>query len=244
MTQKWNAFVEAFVLHEGYRNVLDGLKNTLYIAFFGFLIGICIGSVIGIIKVSKNRNSFMSVISKIGDLYVGFFRGTPIIVQLLIIYYVLFPLLGIKVDKLIVAIVTFGLNSGAYVSEIMRSGIMSVDKGQLEAGRALGLSYPSAMFTIVLPQALKNSLPALGNELIALVKDTSVASFIAVCDLTQAFKNLGSSNYEYMVPYLILALFYLVIVLSLTLIIKLVEKRLRKDERQPHVSKKAKGIGA
>lgn len=244
MAQKWNAFVKAFVVNEGYRNVLDGLKNTVYIALFGFLIGICIGSVIAIIKVSKNRNTFMNVISKIGDVYVGFFRGTPIIVQLLLIYYVLFPLMGINVDKLIVAIVTFGLNSGAYVSEIMRSGILSVDKGQLEAGRALGLSYPSAMLRIVLPQALKNSLPALGNELIALVKDTSVAGFIAVFDLTQAFKLIGSSSYEYMVPYIVLALFYLVIVLALTFVIKLIEKRLRKDEKQPHKSRKLNGIGA
>lgn len=244
MAQKWNAFVKAFVVNEGYRNVLDGLKNTVYIALFGFLIGICIGSVIAIIKVSKNRNTFMNVISKVGDVYVGFFRGTPIIVQLLLIYYVLFPLMGINVDKLIVAIVTFGLNSGAYVSEIMRSGILSVDKGQLEAGRALGLSYPSAMLRIVLPQALKNSLPALGNELIALVKDTSVAGFIAVVDLTQAFKLIGSSSYEYMVPYIVLALFYLVIVLALTFVIKLIEKRLRKDEKQPHKSRKLNGIGA
>lgn len=243
MAQKWNSFVKAFVTNGGYNTVLEGLKNTIYIALFGFLIGICIGSIIAIIKVSRTRNTFMNVISKIGDIYVGFFRGTPIIVQLLLIYYVLFPLIGINVDKLIVAIVTFGLNSGAYVSEIMRSGILSVDKGQLEAGRALGLSYPSAMMKIVLPQALKNSIPALGNELIALVKDTSVASFIAVCDLTQAFKSIGSSSYEYTVPYIVLALFYLVIVLALTGIIKLIENRLRKDEKQPHKSKKLDGIG-
>lgn len=244
MAQNWDKFVKAFVTNGGYNNVLEGLKNTAYIAVFGFLIGICIGSIIAIVKVSKNRNTFMNVISKIGDVYVGFFRGTPIIVQLLLIYYVLFPLMGINVDKLIVAIVTFGLNSGAYVSEIMRSGIMSVDKGQFEAGRALGLSYPSAMLKIVLPQALKNSLPALGNELIALVKDTSVASFIAVFDLTKAFQALGTSSYEYTIPYIVLALFYLVIVLALTGIIKIIENKLRKDERQPHKSKKLKGIGA
>lgn len=123
------------------------------------------------------------------------------------------------------------MNSGAYVSEIMRSGIQSVDVGQLEAGRSLGMSYTSAMFRIVIPQAIKNSLPSLGNELIALVKDTSVAGFIAVFDLTQAFKLIGSSSYAYMIPYIVLALFYLVIVLALTLIIKLIERRLRKSER-------------
>ena len=129
------------------------------------------------------------------------------------------------------AIVTFGINSGAYVSEIMRSGILSVDAGQREAGRALGLSYPSTMLRIVLPQALKNSLPALGNELIALVKDTSVAGFIAVFDLTQAFKLIGSSSYEFMIPYLVLALFYLVIVGILTVIIKMIERRFAKSDK-------------
>lgn len=246
MALKWQTFIRSFVDNEGYKNVLDGLKNTAYIALIGFVIGVIIGSLIAIVKVASKRNGFLNFLSKIGDVYVFFFRGTPIIVQLLLIYYVLFPLMNVNVDKLVVAIVTFGLNSGAYVSEIMRSGIMSVDKGQLEAGRALGLSYPSAMLRIVLPQALKNSLPALGNELIALVKDTSVAGFIAVFDLTQAFKAIGSSSYEYMIPYIVLALFYLVIVGILTIVIKLVEKRLRKSEKRESKSQKrsAKSVGA
>lgn len=246
MALKWQTFIRSFVDNEGYKNVLDGLKNTAYIALIGFVIGVIIGSLIAIVKVASKRNGFLNFLSKIGDVYVFFFRGTPIIVQLLLIYYVLFPLMNVNVDKLVVAIVTFGLNSGAYVSEIMRSGIMSVDKGQLEAGRALGLSYPSAMLRIVLPQALKNSLPALGNELIALVKDTSVAGFIAVFDLTQAFKAIGSFSYEYMIPYIVLALFYLVIVGLLTIVIKLVEKRLRKSEKRESKSQKrsAKSVGA
>lgn len=229
--KKWEVFVRAFVTNEGYKSVLLGFKNTAYIAIFGFLIGIVIGTVIAVVKVSGKQNKIAKAVSRIGDVYVGFFRGTPIIVQLLLIYYVFFPLIGVQVDKLAVAVITFGLNSGAYVSEIMRSGIQSVDIGQLEAGRSLGLSYPTTMFRIVIPQAVKNSLPALGNELIALVKDTSVAGFIAVFDLTQAFKLLGSSSYEFMIPYIVLAIFYLVIVLALTLIIKLIERRLRKSER-------------
>ena len=229
--KKWNLFVRGFVTNGGYNSVLLGLKNTAYIAIFGFIIGIVIGTLIAIFKVSGKQNKVVKAVSRIGDVYVGFFRGTPIIVQLLLIYYVLFPLLGLHVDKLAVAIITFGLNSGAYVSEIMRSGIQSVDIGQLEAGRSVGLSYPTTMLRIVIPQAVKNSLPALGNELIALVKDTSVAGFIAVFDLTQAFKLLGSSSYEFMIPYIVLAIFYLVIVLALTLIIKLIERRLRKSER-------------
>ena len=228
----WDKFVIIFVDNGGYENVLLGLKNTAYIALFGFIIGVCLGTFIAIFKVAGNNNKVAKVLSKIGDVYVGFFRGTPILVQLLLVYYVLFPALGITVDKLIIAIVTFGLNSGAYVSEIMRSGVLSVDPGQYEAGRSLGLSYASTMCRIVLPQAMKNSLPALGNELIALVKDTSVAGFIAVFDLTAAFKLIGGAAYSYVVPYIVLALFYLVIVLALTLIIKLIERRLRKGERR------------
>lgn len=231
MEQKWQIFLRSFVENEGYKNVLLGLKHTAYIAVFGFLMGIFIGTFVAIIKVAGKQSKVFKWISKIGDIYVGFFRGTPIVVQLLLLYYVIFPLAGVKIDKLIVAIITFGINSGAYVSEIMRSGILSIDAGQREAGRALGLSYPSTMFRIVLPQALKNSLPALGNELIALVKDTSVAGFIAVFDLTQAFQLIGSSSYEFMIPYLVLALFYLVIVGILTVIIKMIERRFAKSDK-------------
>ena len=246
MALKWQTFLRSFIVNEGYKKVFEGFGNTAYIAIFGFLIGIAIGSLIAIVNVASKRNGFLNFLSKIGDVYVFLFRGTPIVVQLLLIYYVIFPLMHVNIDKLVVAIVTFGLNSGAYVSEIVRSGIMSVDKGQLEAGRALGLSYPSAMLRIVLPQAFKNSLPALGNELIALVKDTSVAGFISVCDLTQAFKALASSSYEYMVPYIVLALVYLVIVGLITLVIKLVERRLRKSEKRESKSQKraAKGVEA
>ena len=228
----WNKFYRAFVTNGGYKTVLSGLGNTVEIAIFGFLIGLAIGTIIAAVKINANRSKFAFYLSKIGDVYVGFFRGTPIIVQLLIFYYVLFPLLGISVDKLIVAIVTYGLNSAAYVSEIMRSGILSVDIGQMEAGSSLGLKYRSTMLRIVLPQAIKNVVPTLGNEIIALLKDTSVVSFIAIVDLTKAFQLIGSSTYEYIVPYIILAAIYLVIILGVTGIIKLFEKRLRKNERR------------
>ncbi len=232
MQKKWDIFVRSFVTNEGYRNVVLGLKNTAYIAVFGFLIGIVIGFIIAAIKVAGTKSKPLGILSKIGDGYVMLFRGTPIVVQLLLLYYVLFPLLGLKVNNLLVAIITFGLNSSAYVAEILRSGILSVDVGQMEAGRSLGLSYPTTMLRIVVPQAMKNSLPALGNELIALVKDTSVAGFIAVFDLTQAFKLIGSARYEFMIPYLMLAIFYLVIVMVLTVFIKLIERRLRKGDRR------------
>lgn len=232
MAAKWNKFVNAFVNNEGYKTVLEGLEATAKIALFGFLIGVVIGVVIALVSIASARSKKMKFLDAICRIYVTFFRGTPIIVQLLVGHFVLFPLIGLKIDSIVEAIFIFGFNSGAYVSEIMRSGVLSVDIGQTEAGRAIGLSFPTTMVRIVLPQAFKNSLPALGNELIALVKDTSVASFIAVVDLTQAFKLLASGTYEYVVPYLVLAAMYLVIVLFLTLLIKLLERRLRKGDRR------------
>lgn len=232
MAKKWNKFIKAFITNNGYETVLDGLVATFQIAVFGFIIGLIIGIVIAAIKQVGEKNKIAKVLSKFGDVYVAFFRGTPIIVQLLLVYYVLFPALGISVNKVIVAIVTFGFNSGAYVSEIMRGGILSVDKGQMEAGRSLGLSYAKTMFKVVLPQAFKNMLPTLGNELIALVKDTSVVSFIAIIDLTNAFSLIGAGTYEYTVPYLMLALTYLVIILIITLIVKLIERRLRASDNR------------
>lgn len=229
---KWNKFVKAFITDKGYKDVLTGLGNTFCIAFFGFLIGIIIGTVIASFKIASKKSKAANVISKIGDVYVAFFRGTPIVVQLLLVYYVLFPTLGIVVDKIVIAVVTFGLNSGAYVSEIMRSGILSVDVGQTEAGRSLGLNYITTFTKIVLPQAIKNILPTLGNELITLVKDTSVVSFIAIVDLTNAFKLLGSGAYEYTVPYIMLAITYLIIILILTLVFKVIEGRLRTSDKR------------
>jgi len=230
--KKWELFVKSFITNEGYTKVIAGLENTVQIAFFGFLIGVALGTVVAIIKAFSKRSKAVKAISLIGDAYVAFFRGTPIVVQLLIAYYVIAPLFGVRINALLVGILTFGLNSGAYVSEIMRSGILSVDVGQMEAGRSLGLSFSATMRKIVLPQALKNSLPALGNELIAITKETSVAGFITVLDLTEAFKQIGSANYEFIIPYLMLALVYLVIVLIMTLFIKLLERRLRRSDKR------------
>lgn len=229
---KWDKFIKSFITNKGYEIVMSGLGATMSIAFFGFLIGLVIGLIIATAREAGTQNRVARGFSKIGSVYVAFFRGTPIIVQLLLVYYVLFPTLGLTVDKLAVAIITFGMNSGAYVSEIMRGGILSVDKGQTEAGRSLGLGYSRTMIKIVLPQAFKNMLPTLGNEIIALVKDTSVVSFIAVTDLTNAFQIIGSGTYEFVVPYLMLAATYLVIVMALTGLIKLLERRLRASDRR------------
>ena len=220
-------------MHHERGRVLDGLYATIIIAVGGLLIGIVIGMLIAVTKVVPKYSAFVKTLSRISDVYVGFFRGTPMVVQLLLVYYVLLPAMGVRIDSaVVVAVIVFGLNSGAYVSEIMRSGINSVDQGQLEAGRALGLSYPTAMIRIVVPQAIKNIVPTLGNEFIALIKDTSVAGFISVIDLTRAFQNIANSTYEFVVPYLMLAAFYLVIVVLITIAIRLIERRFAKSDRR------------
>lgn len=226
----WDAFYDQFVVKGGYRNVLEGLRNTIIIAILGLLIGIVIGTLVACVQVAGKRSKVARGFAVVGDVYTGLFRGTPIIVQLLIFHYIIFS--AISLDGLVEAVIVFGLNSGAYVSEIMRGGILSVDVGQLEAGRTLGLSYPATMLRIVFPQAVKNVIPTLGNELIALTKDTSVAGYVATMDLTRAFRLIATANYEFMIPYLMLALTYLVIILIMTFVVRMVERRLRKSERR------------
>lgn len=226
----WQVFYEQFITEGGYKNVLLGLRNTLIIAVCGLIIGIVIGTLVAVVQVAGQRSRVAKVFSVIGNVYTGIFRGTPIIVQLLIFHYIIFA--AVRLDGLLEAIIVFGLNSGAYVAEIMRGGILSVDVGQLEAGRTLGLSYGTTMLRIVFPQAVKNVVPTLGNELIALTKDTSVAGYVATMDLTRAFRLIASANYEYIIPYLMLALVYLVIIIIFTVIIRFVERRMRKSERR------------
>ena len=203
----------------------------MIIAILGLVIGLIIGTVIAIVKVLPRYKRTVRIFQKICDIYIAFFRGTPIVVQLLLGYYVLFPLLQIRISGLWVCVVIFGMNSAAYVAEIMRGGILAVDGGQLEAARALGLNFSVSMAKIVVPQAMKGILPSLGNEFIALVKDTSVASFVAVADLKYAFQRIGDGNYEYMVPYLVMALIYIVMVLLITAGIRAMERRLARSDR-------------
>jgi His/Glu/Gln/Arg/opine family amino acid ABC transporter permease subunit len=226
------AFWNAFYNNNGYTKVVTGLRNTLYIAVIGLAIGIVIGTVIAVIEVFPKYKRLPRILNGICNFYVGLFRGTPVVVQLLVMYYVILPLLSIRMPALNVCVLVFGLNSGAYVSEIMRGGIMSVDPGQLEAGRAVGLSYSVAMLKIVVPQAIKNILPTLGNEFIALIKETSVVSFVGAADLYVAFNYIGTNNYEFMVPYLVMALIYIVLVLLITLLIRTMERSLRKSDRR------------
>ena len=227
---KLEIFFRYFIEYENYKIVLIGLRNTLVIAICGLLIGIVVGSVVAAFKVAGTRSRVAKAVSYVGDAYTGIFRGTPIIVQLIVFHYVI--LRGSGINPLLEAVLVFGLNSGAYVAEIMRGGILSVDVGQLEAGRTLGLSYGTTMLRVVIPQAIKNVVPTLGNELIALTKDTSVAGYVATMDLNAAFTAIAGATYDYLVPYLFLALIYLVLVIIFTVIIRVVERRMRKSERR------------
>ena len=195
------------------------------------IIGIIVGILIATVRVVPKYKRLPRVLNGICSFYVGLFRGTPMVVQLLVCYYVLLPILGIKMSGVEVSVLVFGLNSGAYISEIMRGGIMSVDGGQMEAGRAMGLSFATTMRMIVIPQAIKNIIPTLGNEFIALIKETSVVSFVGASDLYVAFNYIGSNSYEFMVPYLVMAVIYIAIVMLISLGIKLIERRLRKSDR-------------
>lgn len=223
-------FFEKFFETGIYLTALEGLKNTLIIAICGLIIGIIIGSLVATVKVAGTRSKIAKALSYVGDIYTGLFRGTPIVVQLMISHFVIFR--GISIPSPWEAVLVFGLNSGAYVSEIMRGGIQAVDPGQLEAGRTLGLSYTATMIKVVIPQAIKNVIPTLGNELIMLVKDTSVASYCATLALPEAFEKVFVLTYDIITSYIMLALVYLIIVIIITLLIKLIERRLRKSERK------------
>ena len=205
---------------------------TLLIAVSGLILGIVIGTLIATVRVIPKYKTFPKILNGICDVYVGLFRGTPIVVQLLIFYYVLFPLLQLRLTGVEVSMLVFGLNSGAYVSEIMRSGIQSVDPGQMETGRAVGLSFATTMMKIVIPQAIKNILPTLGNEFISLIKETSVVSFVGALDIYVAFNNIGTNSYEFMVPYIVMAIIYIVLIMLISLLVKTMERSLKKSDRR------------
>ena len=230
--RKIDRFIEIFVEQRGYVRVLEGLQNTVMIAVVGLLVGVLIGTLRAAVRVMPKYKLLPRVVNGLCSFYVGRFRGTPMVVQLLVCYYVLLPLLGAHMTGVQVSMLVFGLNSGAYISEMMRAGIESVDPGQMEAGRAVGLSFSVTMIKIVIPQAVKNILPTLGNEFIALVKETSVVSFVGAADLYVAFNYIGTNSYEFMVPYLVMALIYIVIVLLISLGIKLMERSLKKSDRR------------
>lgn len=230
--KKIDRFLEVLIEKNGYVTVIEGLQNTLMIAITGLIIGILIGTLIATVRVLPKYKVLPRILNAVCTFYVELFRGTPMVVQLLIFYYVLFPMMGVKMDGVQVSMIVFGLNSGAYISEIMRSGIQSVDIGQMEGGRSVGLSFGTTMMKIVIPQAIKNILPTLGNEFIALIKETSVVSFVGAADLYKAFNVIGTNSYEFMVPYIVMALIYIVMVLIISFAIKLMERSLGRSDRR------------
>lgn len=212
--------------------LFEGLWMTLLISVFAAILGLILGTLVALAGISRSRSIFSRLAKTVCKIYVTIIRGTPMALQLFIMAYAIFNIKGFP--KVIIAIIAFGINSGAYVSESIRAGILSVDIGQTEAGCALGMSYATTMWKIVIPQAIKNVIPAIGNELIALLKETSIVSMIGMFDLTQAAKVIGAGQNmaSYLVPMSVAACFYLAIVYLLTLIIKLIERRLRAGDKR------------
>ena len=226
-----NKVIELFNTPKYMDSIFEGLKTTLIISVLAALLGLLLGTVVAIVTISK-KNAWTTIPKFLCNLYITVIRGTPMALQLFIMAYVIFAIRGFPI--IVTATLAFGINSGAYVAENIRAGILSVDIGQTEAGRALGLPGKTTMLKIVIPQAIKNVIPAIGNELIALIKETSIVSMIGMYDLTMAAKIIGSGNNmaSYLVPMAVVALFYLAVVYILTFAIKLIEKRLRASDKR------------
>ena len=226
-----NKVIELFTTQKYMDSIFEGLKTTLIISVLAALLGLVLGVIVAMVSIAKD-SPWMKVPKILCKIYITIIRGTPMALQLFIMAYVVFAIRGFP--QLVTAIIAFGINSGAYVAENIRAGILSVDIGQTEAGRAMGLTGRITMSKIVIPQAIKNVIPAIGNELIALIKETSIVSMIGMFDLTMAAKIIGSGNNmaSYIVPMTVVAIFYLLIVYVLTFGIKLIEKRLRASDRR------------
>lgn len=226
---KWlDTLYNTFIVSERYNILLSGLGKTIIITLGALVIGVIIGTIVAIVKVFSENNKKLKILDVICNIYLTVIRGTPVVVQLLISFFIIFTTAK---DGTWVAIITFGVNSGAYVAETIRSGIMAIDKGQTEAGRSLGFSSVQTMKTIILPQAFKNILPAIGNEMIALLKETSVAGYVAVIELTKAGNQIKNTTYDQINPILLVALVYLIMVVGMTKLLGVMERRLRKNER-------------
>ena len=222
-------FKQNFIDANRWKYILNGLGVTLRVTLFAVLIGIAIGFIVAIIRSTYEKTGNLIILNFLANIYLTVIRGTPVVVQLLIIYFVIFG--SVRIDKVLVAVIAFGINSGAYVAEIVRGGIMSIDPGQMEAGRSLGFNYIQTMWHIIIPQAFKNVLPALGNEFIVLLKETSVAGYIALEDLTKGGDIIRSQTYSPFMPLLTVAAIYLAIVMLLSSLLKQLERRLRNSER-------------
>lgn len=224
-----DSLYHSLVYENRYEFILEGLKNTILISFLAVILGIALGIILALsihYHKEKGKLKFLSHISKI---YIAIIRGTPVLLQLMILYYIIFR--TVNIDIVLVGMIAFGMNSAAYVAEIIRAGIDSIEKGQIEAAYSLGLSYFSIVKNIILPQAIRNILPALGNEFITLVKETSVAGYIGIIELTKASDIIASTTYDYFFPLIIVAFLYLIMTLGLSKILKRVERILNKNVR-------------
>jgi len=217
-------FILNFITDDRWMSLLRGLVVTLKVTFFAVILGFVLGFSVAIVRDVYENTKKLKALNFLCNVYLTVIRGTPVVVQLLIIYFVIFS--SIKIDKSIAAVLAFGINSGAYQAEIFRSGINSIPKGQMEAGRSLGFNYRQTMVNIIMPQAIKNVLPTLGNEFIVLMKETSVAGYIALEDLTKAGDIIRSRTYSAMMPFLAVALLYLIMVMFFSRLLKMFERRL------------------
>ena len=215
---------QTLIYDNRYKFILEGLTNTIIIALLSVIIGTIIGVIVALIRNNYDKNGKMKSLNFISKLYVNIIRGTPVILQLMIIYYVIFK--SVDISVILVGVLAFGINSGAYVSEIIRAGIQSIPDGQTEAGYALGLKYNGVMKYIVLPQAIRNILPALGNEFITLLKETSVGAYIGIIELTKASDIIASRTYDYFFPLILIAIIYLIMTLGLSKLVQKLERRL------------------
>jgi His/Glu/Gln/Arg/opine family amino acid ABC transporter permease subunit len=223
-------FYNDFIKADRYLLLVNGLLVTLQITVFSVIAGTFIGLFLALVKVLEGNGKYIFFLTRFTNIYLTVIRGTPVVVQLMIIYYGIFA--SVNIDKIFVAILAFSINSGAYVAEIIRAGILAVDRGQMEAGRTLGLPYATTMKKIILPQAFKNILPALFNELITLLKETSVAAFIAVADLTRSGDMIRAKTYDPFLPLFAVAVIYLVLVVGLTQLVGRLERRLRRSDNR------------
>ena len=219
-----------FIKEDRYLWLLDGLKTTLLITFFAAILGIILGFIVAIIRSTHDKSGHFKILNAVCRVYLTVIRGTPTMIQLLIMNFVIFG--SVSLDKVIVGSLAFGINSGAYVAEIVRSGIMSIDPGQTEAGRSLGLNFTQTMKLIIMPQAFKNVLPALVNEFIVMLKETSIIGYIGMMDLTKGAMLIQSRTYNAFLPLIAAALIYLALVMFLTFLMNKIERRLRTNERK------------
>ncbi|MDO4304660.1 MAG: amino acid ABC transporter permease [Bacillota bacterium] len=222
-------FDMAFVSGERWKLYIKGLGVTLEIALFAAILGLAIGTVVALMKLSTNKKGGKSIWARVANVYIDIIRGTPSVLQLLIMWFII--LKSCK-NGVLVAVLSFGINSGAYVAEIVRAGILAVDKGQTEAGRSLGLSKVQTMIYIVLPQAIKNVLPPIGNEFIVLLKETAIVGYVSLTDLTRAANQISSRTYEAFMPLIGAAVIYFVIIKILTILLEKLERRLRKSDNR------------